>query len=482
MKRPGTVILAFISLIALPFCLVGMTLLKTAVQAPSSSSPGSVFLIGMFGLVTTLVGAGLVAAATYGARKAKLASRLQAENPAEPWKWRSDWAQGRCDSRTRSDMIQAWIFATLWSLISAPILFFVPQMVQKRHLAAIAFIFPVIGLCLFVWAVRETLAWFEFGKTWFELAGTPGVIGREVRGNIHARFPAIPDHGIRLKLSCINRIVTGSGQNRSVNEKILWRDEKQVLSGEIYPGPIGVLIPVAFHIPWNAMQTDGRNPGNSIYWLLEADADVPGVNYKDLFELPVFRTKETPEEPQVEIAGSEPSSAPPAHMSVLITPTANGTEFYFPAGRNPKFACGLSAFVLLWSSFIALMIYLHTPFIFPAVFVAFDLILGYGALQLWFGTSRVIIESSRIRVKIGFLNGGKWQEFSKSQVLDIQSVITSQQGGSTGTPYYDIHLLQTEHKNLTIGQTIRNKEEALWIVSEMKRALGGRAAAAVAGK
>jgi hypothetical protein len=138
--------------------------------------------------------------------------------------------------------------------------------------------------------------------------------------------------------------------------------------------------------------------------------------------------------------------------------------------------------VLLWSSFIALMIYLHTPFIFPAVFGAFDLILGYGALQLWFGTSRVIIEGSRIRVKIGFLNGGKWQEFSKSQVLDIQSVITSQQGGSTGTPYYDIHLLQTEHKNLTIGQTIRNKDEALWIVSEMKRALGGRAAAAVAGK
>jgi hypothetical protein len=169
-------------------------------------------------------------------------------------------------------------------------------------------------------------------------------------------------------------------------------------------------------------------------------------------------------------------------MQVVISRTAEGTEFYFPAARNPKFALGLTTFLLLWTSFIALMVYLHAPFIFPAVFGAFDLLLGYGALQLWLGTSRVIVDGSRVRVKLGFLDGGKWQNFPNSQVLDIQAVIASQQGGAAGTPYYDIHLLQTEHKNLTIGQTIRDKQEAEWVVSQMKQALGGRVAAAAAGQ
>ena len=437
-------------------------------------------LMSVMGGVFAVVGIGLVAAACYGATKAQWQKKLQAENPATPWLWRGDWAQGRANSRTRSAMMQAWLMAALWNLTSAPIFFFVPQTLKQRPLAAIAFIFPLVGIGLFIWAVRETLAWFEFGKTWFEMASVPGVIGRELRGNIHARFSSIPDHGIQLKLSCINRVVTGSGKSQTVSEKILWRDERNVASSEIYPGPLGVLIPVTFQIPWNAMQTDQRNSQNSIYWLLEADADVPWVDYKDLFEVPVFRTKDTPERPEGEVADKSASSEPPVQASIVITQTSDGTEFYFPAARNPKFAAGLTTFVMLWTGFIGLMLYLHAPFFFPVVFGIFELLLGYGALQLWFGTSRVIIDGSRIRVKMGLFGGGKWQDFPKSQVLDIQAVIASQQGGATGTPFYDIHLLQLEHKNLTIGQTIRDKREAEWVVAQMKQALGGRMAAAAA--
>ncbi len=482
MERSAKVGLIAISLFALPFCAVGVFALWMAVSAWLSGSTGPVLLMIISGLVFAFVGAGLLGAAAYGVRKTQREAKLQAENPAAPWLWRDDWSQGRCCSRTRSNLIQAWTFATVWNLVSAPVLFFVPGTLHRQPIAAIAFVFPLVGVGLFIWAVRETLAWVEFGKTWFEMTATPAVIGRELRGNIHARFPRIPDHGIRLKLSCINKLVTGSGKSQTVNEKILWREETGVSSDQLYPGPMGVIIPVAFRIPWNAMQTDGRNPSNSILWLLEADADVPGVDYKDLFEVPVFRTKDTPEKPETEEFENQSPNTPPARMQIVITPTAEGTEFYFPAGRNPKFALGLTTFVVLWTSFIALMVHLHAPFIFPAVFGAFDLILGYGAAQLWIGTSRVVIAGGRVRVQVGFLGGGKWQEFPISQVLDIQAVIAAQQGGGTGTPYYDIRLLQTEHKNLTIGQTIRDKEEAEWVVSQMLKALGGKAAAATAGQ
>jgi hypothetical protein len=473
---------AAICLFAFVFGIAAILVFASINTHSSSNSTSSSIVAVSCGLAFAIVGLGLSAAAIYGGRKWKAQQRLCAERPLEPWMWREDWAQGRSNSRTHSAMIQAWGFAILWNLVSAPIAFVVPGSLHRQPSAAIAFVFPIVGVGLLVWAIRETLAWFEFGVTWFEMAGSPIVVGREFHGQIHTRFPHGADHGVRLKLSCVNRVVTGSGKTQTTNEKILWRQEKLVPPEAVAPGPEGALIPVSFHIPWNALQTDGNNPRNSILWLLEADADVPGVDYKDTFELPVFRTKETPNAPEAEPAGENPASAQPSRPTILVTPTAEGTEFYFPPARNRGFAMSITAFSLLWTGVMVLIFRFHAPLIFPVVFGLFDLLLLTGAVQLWLGTSRVLVESGRVRVQAGLLGCGKWREYSKSQILDVQAVITAQQGGATGTPYYDIRLMQTEHQNVTLGRTIRDKEEAEWLVSEIKKALQMRAAAAFGGR
>ncbi|HEX6505676.1 MAG TPA: hypothetical protein VF011_20725 [Terriglobales bacterium] len=453
---------------------------SAARQSMSGSSP-SVFLMISVGLTFAVVGLGLGLAAAYGSRNLRTRQPLQAENPAEPWMWREDWKQGRCNSRTKPAMIQAWAFAILCNLIASPTLFVIPRAMQQQPLAVLGFLFPLAGIGLLIRALRFTLAWLEFGVTWFEMTATPLAIGCEFRGNVQARFPHGADHGVRLKLSCVNRMVTGTGKSETVTEKILWRDEKSVSSAELCPGPLGTLIPVSFRVPWNSLPTDGSNPRNAILWLLEADADVPGVNYKDIFELPVFRTKDTPASPAAETIREQPAFTAPSQHTVVVTPTAEGSEFYFPAARNPRFAMGVTTFSMLWSGVVALIIYLHAPLIFPVVFGFFDLLLLTGAAQLWLATSRVKVDCSSIRVQTGLLGGGRWREYPKSQILDIQAVITAQQGGATGTPYYDIQLLQTEHQNVTLGRTIRDKDEAEWLVSEMRKALKLRAAAAAAG-
>src|SRR5215472_10227253 len=98
------------------------------------------------------------------------------------------------------------------------------------------------------------------------------------------------------------------------------------------PGAEGATIPVSFQVPLDARPTDATSPGDTILWKLEADADVPGVDYKDVFELPVFRTKDTPSE-----ASRSANSAdlrPPARTTVVVRPAADGaTEFYFPPAR-----------------------------------------------------------------------------------------------------------------------------------------------------
>lgn len=468
---------AAVTFFALAFTVAGLFALAAATRT-HSAGPHSMFLGICLGLTFTFVGVGIGAAAIYGFRKCQFQRARQASNPGSPWLWREDWAQGRANSCTRSAMFQVWIFAVGWNLISMPVIFFAPKAIAQQPLAIIGLIFPVAGVGLLIWAIRETVRWFEFGVTWFEMAGCPLVIGREFHGNIHARFPHGADHGIRLKLSCINRIVTGSGKNQTTNDKILWREDKNVSPGELCPGPIGSLIPVSFRIPWNALQTDSTNTRNSILWLLEADADVPGVDYKDLFELPVFRTKETPASPEPETRAENPASSAPIRPTVLVDVTPEGTQFFFPPARNKGFAMGITTFSMIWSGVLAFIIFMHAPIIFPVAFGFADLLLLTGAVQLWLGTSRVVIDSTHVRVQSGLLGGGKWREYPKSQILDIQAVITAQQGGSTGTPYYDIRLLQTEHQNVTLGRTIRDKAEAEWLVSEMKKALQLRAAAA----
>ena len=75
-------------------------------------------------------------------------------------------ASTRVRSNTRSNLIGAWVFAVLWTLISAPVLFFIPRELERKPIAAIGFIFPIIGIGLLSWALMLTLRWRRFGPAW----------------------------------------------------------------------------------------------------------------------------------------------------------------------------------------------------------------------------------------------------------------------------------------------------------------------------
>jgi hypothetical protein len=485
MDRPSKFASIFLGLFALPFCGFGIVAVVTGIRHFLDGEPIQSWALALFGLVFSAIGFALLAAAILGPRKVRQANLRQQANPDQPWLWRDDWAQGRASSKTKSSMVSACIFAVLWNLIAFPVLFAMPaRQFQRDPKTLLVLLFPLVGVALLVWALRETVRWMEFGKTCFEMNSVPCVVGKEFRGNIQARFPHLPERGVHLQLTCVNKVVTGSGDNRSTQEKILWRDEKTVSAAELCAGPTGTSIPVSFRVPIEAQPTDTSNPQNSIVWMLEADAAVPGVNYKDFFELPVFRTKDTPqaEEASRFVAAEDVVSAPPAHPTIVVRPGAEGgTEFYFPPARNPGFAMGMSGFMLVWSGFIWIMVTYRAPVVFPIFFGLFDLLMIYIALTLWLGTSRVVIGSGQLRVRSGMLGAGAVREIPFSQIASIQSAITAQQGGSSGTPYYDIQLITAAGRKVTLGSTLRDKRETEWLIAEMNRLTGvkpGRAAGA----
>jgi hypothetical protein len=473
---------SFLCLFALPFAGFGVFAFVVAIRQMlnGTGQPQSWALL-PFGLVFSSIGFGLIFVAVYGVKVLKRRERAEAEHPAEPWLWRQDWAQGRILSGTRSGMIGGWIFAALWNLVSMPMLVYLPREAAKKPVAYIGLIFPVVGAFLLVRAIRLTLAYTTFGKTYFEMIPVPGVIGDELKGMIQARFPHSPDHGIQLRLSCVNRVTSGSGDSESTHEHILWRDETNLSPAQMYPGPAGTSVPVNFRIPWDAQPTVTRSARDTVIWQLEALADVPGVNYHDIFEVPVFRTAQTPvhasEEPVATTEASQPGS-----LTIKITQVAQGVEFYFPAARNPGFAAGATVFLLIFGAITCFLAFSKAPVIFPIAFGFFALLLLYISVQVWLGTTRVGIGNTELLVQDGYLGGGKVRRFEFSEIASIGSAIKSQQGGSTGTPYYDIELTLRSGRKITLGRTLRNKQEVDWLMGEMRRLTGLKAKAAIAGK
>jgi hypothetical protein len=468
--------LLVICLFALPFASFGLFALWKAIeQIATGEGDSPVWLPLLFGILFTAIGVGLVTAVVIGSRRVQLQERVKAEFPGQPWKWRSDWATGRINSDVRSSTIGAWVAAVLWNLASAPLLWIVPHAATQRGpVVLIGLLFPALGIYLVIRALRLNLELRKFGRTHFQMDSVPGVVGRELKGSIHVHFPHPPDHGIQLHLSCVNRVVTGSGKSSSTSENILWRGESTVTAGQLYSGPSDTIIPVTFHIPRDTRPTETLNPRDSICWLLEARADVPGVDYRDTFEVPVFHTEQTPSqaEPESEKENEHAAAVRPEICTVRIRQTSEGTEFYFPAARNKSFAASTTAFASLFGLVTSFIVHMHVPLIFPLVFGLFSLLLLYISLKMWLETTRVTISNSVLTLRDGWLGGGKPRPIPLTEISGIDSRIRAQQGGGTGTAYYDIELTERDNRTVTLGHTLRDKQEAEWLVGEMRRLSG----------
>jgi hypothetical protein len=390
--------------------------------------------------------------------------------------WRADWAQGRANSAIRGSLASVWIAAVLWNLCVFPCFRAMsPTEFQRNPATAfLVLLFPAAGLFLLFRAVRTTLVVFEFGTTYFAMDSVPGVIGGKLRGSIHARFPHSPDHGLHLRLSCVRLIRTGSGNSRNTQETIQWCDEADLGPGQFYPGSMGTTIPVEFHIPREVQASDNTNLSDQIIWRLEAMADVPGLDYHDVFEVPVFRIAASSSEG--ESAASEPGefadvvaqTRRPDQLSVVVRGTDEGTEFYFPPARNRRLAVWTTVFALIVCEVAYSLAHAGAPLIFPIVFGLFALVFVCLAAQYWMATTRLVI-GARMRLQAGLPGGRKTRQIELADVDGFEEKIQSQTLNGTTVPYYDIVLRLRSGQTLTVGKMLSSKRETEWLVSEMRR-------------
>lgn len=143
------------------------------------------------------------------------------------------------------------------------------------------------------------LAWrlIRFGRSVFEMAEIPGVVGGTLGGLIHTRVHIPAGGGFRVQLQnrLRQRVVRRHG-NRTVHtivESTLWEDEIWVERETLEADRTRSAIPVYFEIPYECKPTSNTDPMNQFLWKLKVVSELPGVDYQAEFEVPVFRTEKS---------------------------------------------------------------------------------------------------------------------------------------------------------------------------------------------
>ena len=386
-----------------------------------------------------------------------------------PWQSRPDWAAGRIRSTDRRNCILTGVFAVIWNAFSwTALLVAWPQMAHQNSPAKwLMLLFPAVGVGLFGAAVYSGLKWLKFGSAFFEMTSVPGVVGGALEGTIKwGRFLRFPT-GVTVRLCCLRQITTGAGEHRSTRTQILWESE--------HPRPDdggAAAIPVLVAIPADAPETNNANPADQILWQLSASAKLSGVDFAETFIVPVFKLAQTP----AQVATAQRARAAeltavahyerPATSRIRISNVSSGTEFYFPAARNPGAAAGLTLFTLVWTGMVFAIVYFKAPLLFMLVFGAVGFCLLVAVMNLWLGTARVVASRTGLTITKRLAGIPRYRTVARSAI----ATIAAKPGMTAGkTVYHDIKIHLTSGSEITAAGSIRDFAEARWLAGEMAR-------------
>ncbi len=441
----------------------------------------------IFMLASGGFGIAMIAAARFGKRRFTQELEQRQRNPEQPWLWRLDWANGRVDTRQRAGVAAIAVFAFLWNAIAAPILFVLPdELAQGNTPALIGLAFPLVGVVLIIVAVRMWLRSRKYRGTHLELGRVPIPPGARFEATLHARFDGGPPERVVMRISCVRRRVTGSGKNHSVREDIVWQDERDMGGEEVGLNFGAAAVPVAFDIPEAAPSVTPDSGDDRIVWRLDIDAEAPGIDLSESFELPVFATGELSTRVDradldaaitrlaVDDGGAPPT--PPSEPTVIIRMADPvGTEFVSAPGRHRAPLLPALLFLAIWFGFVALMVGLGAPLVLPVLFGAIGLVVVLVVVDLAFSTTRTLVTADGVTVTTRVLGLARTRHVPLGDVGVVTvKVGTSQNRSATqaARAWHDVVILRASQGKVSAARHVPTRAEAEWVAAELRRTLG----------
>jgi hypothetical protein len=376
----------------------------------------------------------------------------------------------------RANVKSLWFFTLLWNAVSAPVVVLVPPELARQPLAALGFLFPLVGVGLLAWSVVTTARARRFGDTWLDTTDGVARPGSHWQATVRARLPRPHDgasYTVSVKLTCLQRTISRHGDDRDERENILWREEAEIDSTRIGFGGEHASIPVRFDIPADAQQTTAVGTGAGILWVLTTEAALPGVNLKEDFDVPVRGTSATPSTTSSRAEGTAALGLDDlARTGITVEPSEEGTRFSFAPRRNPSFAANVTGLTAVFLGALWLQLYIGFPWIFAILTGLVDLLLVYVVLDLWLGATVVVAGNGALRARHTLLGMSSSRALYAGEIAAIDLHINMQTQGRYGTPYYQVRARLTNGRKVSLGDGIRNKRHAEWLAAQMRAAVG----------
>lgn len=427
----------------------------------------------------TFVTIGIVIAA-YGKtinRVAAVSRKLAAQNPDKPWLWREDWASGFANPEWRSTAAIWGGMGVIFLVVSGPGLFAIPQNwpTHHRYEMLLVLVIPLAGLYLLSVSARAARREAKFQNTRLKLSTLPWMIGGRVEGSLETAYVFPPGTQMKFTLSCVRSYASGDG--RSHWENALWQETHVAPA---YSGGPGSSVPVTFTTPYDARETDGRNRADEVFWKLTADAPLPGLDFRAVFRVPVFKTEASDpsltteklnERSQAQLAGRRPAEAKIAEEASAD----GGVQFHLGPGRNKGTAAGFALFGLFFLGAGALFGTLagrgFTWFL-GVIPLLIGGLIGFGLLAfgiwMWLGQTTVGVINRSLRIRSSCLG------FSRTRVVEAAAIRQMELYPgmrSADRIWYDLRIHLDNGNTVTAGSAME-KAEAEWYVGELKKDLG----------
>jgi len=470
------------ALLPAPFAVAGVVILIASIAQWRNGNPVNALWLAAF--AACFLGFAAYFFHAVRRRRARQAEhgRMLAEHPDEPWRVRPEWARGRIESAGLKAVWMTWGFALVWNAISSPILFaFRDEWAKGNKAMVIGLLFPLIGVGILVVAVRATIHWRKYGRSVFNMLSIPGAIGGSLEGALEIPRKLRPRQGFRLRLSCTRRTVTGSGKHRSVNEQLLWEEDKRITGDLLEADPNRTGVPIFFRVPEDQPQSLDGNP--AIIWRLEVQAELPGVDYFERFEVPVFVVSRPP---GLEAAMSDPSAsyqtetaelAPMDLHPILVRETSGpGLDVLYPAARHPKAILMSAGFFALWTAVFWFLITHNVPVVFPVVWGLVDAIIFVTVLSFLFHSTRVQVGPDGLKLHHTFLVPIHTRVVRPEDILSIRPKIGMLVGQKH---YYCLAVNLRSGRHCSAGDGIPDKRRAAWLAARLTAALHREAPASM---
>lgn len=436
---------------------------------------GMVGFKALFAVLFGGAGIGLIAAAFY--KKRPIDPAISASYADAPWLANPDWQTSEIKSGSKTTMYFTWGFAVVWNLISSPILFVLrEEVVEKQNYAAlIALLFPLVGVGLLYWAVRQTLEWKKFGASPVVLDPFPAAIGGQAGGTIELPVPFDSSHVYNIALAAVYSYESGSGKNRSRSERVTWQ---QSVVAYAEPGMNGTRLQFRFDIPEGLPPSDADQDGAYNLWRLSVQADLPGVDIDRNYEIPAYPATAKSRIGDRAAQASSAATKTLAEQGARNRIRMQGEEMFYPMGRN-LVSCLIGLAVGALFGGIGVFLFIKEDAWFGgAIFGGIGALVFTGCIYAIANSLSVRRDSmgsgvETVRCLFGIPVKRRYAAIDDIASLAHDSTSSSQKGGRQ-VKFYRVFAKLKQGGDITLGESFEGEAEADAAIAVIREKLGIR--------